>query len=120
MIMLAETPFADKIEPLSNEACMPLFDQVPNWQLAIVNNIQQLERTFSFVDFKEALVFTNRIAMLAEEVNHHPTLVTEWGRVTIRWWTHSLKGVHLNDFICAAKTDQLFEKQQNQHYLEVI
>ena len=46
---------------------------------------------------------------LAEEEGHHPALLTEWGRTTITWWTHKIKGLHRNDFIMAAKTDQLYQ-----------
>jgi 4a-hydroxytetrahydrobiopterin dehydratase len=45
--------------------------------------------------------------LLAEEEDNHPMIVTEYGRVTVTWWTHKIKGLHKNDFIMAAKTDQL-------------
>ena len=54
----------------------------------------------------QALAFTNRVSALAEAVGHHPRLVTEWGKVTITWWTHAIRDLHRNDFIMAAKTDQ--------------
>jgi 4a-hydroxytetrahydrobiopterin dehydratase len=52
--------------------------------------------------------FTNRVAVIAEEQGHHPLIVTEWGRVAVQWWTHKIKGLHRNDFIMAAKTDEIF------------
>jgi 4a-hydroxytetrahydrobiopterin dehydratase len=54
------------------------------------------------------LEFTNQVGELAEKEDHHPTILTEWGKVTVTWWTHVVKGLHLNDFISAAKTDQIF------------
>jgi 4a-hydroxytetrahydrobiopterin dehydratase len=45
----------------------------------------------------------------AEEEGHHPALLTEWGKVTVTWWTHKIGGLHHNDFIMAARTDELFE-----------
>jgi len=54
-----------------------------------------------------ALAFTNRVGALAEAEGHHPALLTEWGRVTVTWWTHKIRGLHRNDFIMAAKTDGL-------------
>ena len=45
---------------------------------------------------------------LTEEQDHHPLIITEWGRVTVQWWTHKIKGLHRNDFIMASKTDGLF------------
>src|SRR5262249_37265726 len=67
----------------------------------------QLERVFHFPSFADALAFTNQIGTLAEAEGHHPALLTEWGRVTVTWWTHKIRGLHRNDFIMAAKTDAL-------------
>ena len=82
--------------------------QVPDWQLVERDGIKRLERTFKFPDFVEALAFTNRVGELAEAEAHHPAILTEWGKVTVTWWTHKIKGLHRNDFIMAAKTDQLY------------
>jgi 4a-hydroxytetrahydrobiopterin dehydratase len=57
----------------------------------------------------EALDFTNRVGELAEQQGHHPAIITEWGKVTVTWWTHKIKGLHRNDFIMAAKTDRLYQ-----------
>lgn len=82
--------------------------QVPEWTILERNNIQQLERVFKFSDFKQALAFTQTVGELAEAEGHHPALLTEWGKVTVTWWTHTIKGLHRNDFIMAAKTDKLY------------
>jgi len=58
-------------------------------------------------ELADALAFTNRVGALAEAEGHHPALLTEWGRVTVTWWTHKIRGLHRNDFIMAAKTDAL-------------
>lgn len=84
-----------------------LHPQVPDWQVMNRDGVQQLERVFRFKNFGEALAFTNRVGEIAENEGHHPALVTEWGRVTVTWWTHKIKGLHRNDFIMAAKTDTL-------------
>ena len=81
--------------------------QVPEWRLIEVDGIQHLTRAFKFKDFAAALEFTNRVGAIAEAEGHHPRLVTEWGRVTVEWWTHVIKGLHKNDFIMAARTDLL-------------
>ncbi|HSE95394.1 MAG TPA: 4a-hydroxytetrahydrobiopterin dehydratase, partial [Methylomirabilota bacterium] len=60
-----------------------------------------------FPTFVAALDFTNRVGALAEAEGHHPALLTEWGRVTVSWWTHAIRGLHRNDFVMAAKTDRL-------------
>jgi 4a-hydroxytetrahydrobiopterin dehydratase len=66
-----------------------------------------LEKSFRFTNFSEALAFTNRVGQLADQEDHHPAILTEWGKVTVTWWTHVIKGLHKNDFIMAAKTEQL-------------
>lgn len=82
--------------------------QVPEWELVAPDGIRRLTRAFPFADFAQALEFTNRVAALAEAENHHPALLTEWGRTTVTWWTHKIRGLHLNDFVMAAKTDRLY------------
>jgi len=81
--------------------------QVPDWELIELDGIQRLQRVFSFASFADALTFTNRVGALAEQEGHHPALLTEWGRVTVTWWTHKIRALHRNDLIMAAKTDSL-------------
>jgi len=81
--------------------------EIPDWSLVEREGIVQLERVFPFASFADALAFTNRVGALAEEAGHHPALTTEWGRVTVAWWTHTIRGLDRNDFIMAAKTDAL-------------
>ena len=81
--------------------------QVPDWELVERDGIPRLERVLRFANFAEALAFTNRVGVLAEAQGHHPALLTEWGRVTVTWWTHKIHGLHRNDFVMAAKTDSL-------------
>ena len=83
-------------------------EQIPEWDIVDREGIPRLERVFRFGDFAAALEFTHRIGELAEEEGHHPALLTEWGRVTVTWWTHKIRNLHVNDFVMAAKTDHLF------------
>lgn len=83
--------------------------QVPDWTVVERDGIKRLERTFKFKDFVQALAFTNKVGDAAEADGHHPALLTEWGKVTVTWWTHKIKGLHRNDFIMAAKADQLYQ-----------
>jgi 4a-hydroxytetrahydrobiopterin dehydratase len=80
---------------------------LPGWGTHVVEGEPRLEKSFQFKNFGEALLFTDRVGKLAEEEDHHPAILTEWGRVTVTWWTHRIKGLHQNDFIMAAKTDHL-------------
>lgn len=82
--------------------------QIPAWSMVERDGVPRLERTFTFPDFTQALAFTNQVGRIAEEEGHHPAITTEWGKVTVAWWTHKIKGLHRNDFIMAAKTDQLY------------
>ena len=85
-----------------------LHPQVANWQVVEKDGIKRLERIFKLKNYAAALELTNKIAAIAEESDHHPLIVLEWGRVTVQWWTHVVKGLHKNDFIMAAKTDEIF------------
>lgn len=71
-----------------------------------VAGVSQIQRVYGFSDFEQALMFTNRVGAIAEAAGHHPALLTEWGKVTVTWWTHAIKGLHQNDFVMAAKTDE--------------
>jgi len=94
---------------VSDEELAALMKEIPDWQPIVVNNVMQLERVYTFRNFRLALAYTNKVGELAEAEGHHPEIVTEWGKVTVRWWTHAIRGLHRNDFICAAKTDELLE-----------
>jgi 4a-hydroxytetrahydrobiopterin dehydratase len=81
--------------------------QIPDWCQFEHRGEQRIERLYQVKDFKTALAFTNAIGDLAEAEAHHPAIVTEWGKVTVTWWTHTVGGLHLNDLIMAAKTDAI-------------
>lgn len=99
-------------EPTVTEAEIAvLHPEVPEWQIVERDGIKRLERAFKFKNFAQALDFTNRVGALAEAEGHHPALLTEWGRVTVTWWTHKIKGLHRNDFIMAAKTSQVYAQR---------
>jgi 4a-hydroxytetrahydrobiopterin dehydratase len=92
---------------VTDEELVKLISLIPHWHKIVVNEVMQLERVFTFKDFALALVFTNKVGALAEADFHHPSILTQWGEVTVTWWTHAIDGLHKNDFIMAAKTDEL-------------
>jgi 4a-hydroxytetrahydrobiopterin dehydratase len=92
---------------LTDDDIHRLQPQVPDWELVEIDGVKRLRRTFTFPDFASALRFTDAVGEIAEQEGHHPALLTEWGRVTVTWWTHKIRGLHQNDFIMAAKTDEL-------------
>ena len=85
-----------------------LMTQVPDWDIIDDEGVGKLEKDFQFENFVQALEFSNKVGELAENENHHPAILVEWGRVTVTWWTHKIGGLHHNDFVAASKTDQLF------------
>jgi len=102
-----------KGEPtVTDEEIAGLHPQVPGWNIVQPEGIKRLERVFKFDNFVGALAFTDKIGELAEAEGHHPALLTEWGRVTVTWWTHKIRGLHRNDFIMAAKTDGLYAAER--------
>jgi 4a-hydroxytetrahydrobiopterin dehydratase len=94
---------------ISQDELAQLIRNIPDWSAIVRDDVMQLERLFKFSNFEKALAFTNKVGAMAESQGHHPALLTEWGQVRVTWWSHSIKGLHQNDFICAAKTDLLLD-----------
>ena len=88
----------------------PLMAALPEWRADTHGDQSKLVRVYSFKDFITALEFTNRVGHLAEEVDHHPILTLQWGKVRIEWWTHEIGGLHRNDFVMAARCDLAYEE----------
>jgi len=93
---------------LSPEQIAELLPQVAGWVTHEEEEILQLEKTFKFSDFAQAMAFANQITSIAETNDHHPSLLVQYGSVTVSWWSHSIGGLHLNDFVLAAKTNRAF------------
>jgi len=83
-----------------------LLSEINGWVL-IDEPINKIQKVFSFKSYKDSVDFSNKVASLADDEDHHPQIVLEWGKVTVIWWSHKIEGLHKNDFICAAKTDKL-------------
>lgn len=94
-------------ESLSETEYAALLQQIPGWKIDIEAGVAQLSKTYRFANFSQALAFTNQVGRIAEAQDHHPALLTEWGKVTVRWWSHSVSGLQRNDFIMAARTDEV-------------
>ena len=98
-------------QPALDEAELAQLPQrLPEWRVEPVAGVPHLTRAFTFPDFASALAFTNTIGALAEAEGHHPALLTEWGKVTVSWWTHAIHGLHHNDVVMAAKTDDAYAR----------
>jgi len=91
----------------SQEEINEFMPQLQGWELIEIDGMKRLKKTFKFDNFEDALSFTNKIGVLCGQEGHHPAILTEWGKVTVTWWSHKINGLHVNDFIMAAKTDAL-------------
>lgn len=101
-------PCTGSLPPATAEEIDNYKTQIPDWDLVTENSELRLQRVYQFPDFQKAIAFTNSVGEIAEAQGHHPTLLTEWGKVTVTWWTHAINGLHQNDFIMAAKTDKAY------------
>ncbi len=93
---------------VSDEDLKLLMPNIPDWQVIVVDGVMQLSREFGFRNFEQAMAFSNRVGEIAETEDHHPAILTEWGKVTVSWWSHKIKGLHKNDLIMAARTDEVY------------
>ena len=98
-------PCEGGLEPLKGEKLADFGESIHgHW---IIEGEHHLSREFGFKDFKEALTFANSIGEIAEEEGHHPDILVSWGKVGVTIWTHAIDGLSENDFILAAKIDEL-------------
>lgn len=108
---------------LTKEACVPcrggvptlteaetakLLPEVPGWSVQVRDGIPRIEKAFVFDDFVGAMDFARRVGDVAEIEGHHPDLHVSWGRVVVETWTHKIKGLHKNDFVLAAKVEDVY------------
>jgi len=93
--------------PLEETVAKALLEQLPGWEIVTVAGVATLQRDYKFKNFVEALAFSNKVGELAEQRQHHPDILTAWGRVNLTWYTHAISGLHRNDFRCAAACDKL-------------
>ena len=95
---------------VTNEELSEFQPMIPDWELLEIDGVDRLENSFKFNNFIDAMAFSIQVGIISEAEGHHPAILTEWGKVKVSWWTHKIKGLHKNDFIMAAKTDQLYSE----------
>ncbi len=98
---------------LTHEETTLLMSQLSGWQISEEKTIPQISKNFVFKNFLQAMAFANAVGELAEQENHHPCICIEWGKVAISWWTHSVDGLFINDFIMADRCNQLYLQAGN-------
>ncbi|MHA2386393.1 MAG: 4a-hydroxytetrahydrobiopterin dehydratase [Candidatus Thorarchaeota archaeon] len=99
-------PCRGGIPPLETPRISEMMHIVPGWTLTR-EGIDKIEKKFKFKNFKKAMTFVNKVADVANEQDHHPDIFIHWNEVTLTFYTHAIKGLHDNDFIMAAKIDEL-------------
>ena len=98
-------PCEGGVEPLKGEKLTPYMSELKNeWQ---VEKEFKITHSFKFEDYIKTMAFVNQVAELSEAEGHHPVLHVYWGKVDIELWTHTVSGLSENDFILAAKIDEL-------------
>jgi len=103
-------PCRGGVPPLTDEAIARLQPEVPEWQVVEEEGVRRLRREFRFKDFRGAMDFAIAVGELAEREQHHPDLHVAWGKVIVETWTHKIRGLHQNDFVLAAKTDEIYAR----------
>ena len=101
-------PLKGKEHALHPDETHRLIDQLPGWKFG--DDESDIGKAFKFPDFAHALAFVNAIGWIAEKENHHPDIELGWGKCTVRFSTHDVGGLSINDFISAAKVEALVEK----------
>jgi 4a-hydroxytetrahydrobiopterin dehydratase len=103
------TPCRGGIPPLFDVKINQMLPSVPGWERIKENGYDKIRRRYKFKNFVKAIEFTNRVAQIAEEEGHHPDIFIQWNIVELTLWTHAINGLHENDFILAAKIDEMKE-----------
>ncbi len=95
---------ADDEAPISMDAVDRWLVQLPGWRIEAEPH-PNVCKTFDVKAFSGAIAFAAAIGRIADDADHHPRLTLDWGRVEVRWWTHTIGGLHGNDFVMAARTE---------------
>ncbi len=90
---------------MTHDEAVAYLAQVSEWSLS--SDGKEIMRTWMFPDFAQAMIFVNSVADIAEEQGHHPDIYIWYNKVELKLSTHSIKGLSENDFIVAAKIDEL-------------
>ncbi|MBD3408162.1 MAG: 4a-hydroxytetrahydrobiopterin dehydratase [Candidatus Lokiarchaeota archaeon] len=106
-------PCKGDIPPLKDWKISEMMNIVTGWKL-ITSGPDKIEKSYKFEDFKESMKFVNEVAELAEKEGHHPDISIHWNKVTLTLWTHAIDGLHENDFIMAAKIDDLLDDESSE------
>ncbi|MBT8080698.1 MAG: 4a-hydroxytetrahydrobiopterin dehydratase [Gammaproteobacteria bacterium] len=103
-------PCEGGVEPLTEVAAQNMLGELhPDWQLS--DDAKWISREFEFPAFARTIAFVNAVAWIATTEGHHPRLIVDYGRCTVKFRTTAIDGLSENDFICAAKVDRVAADQ---------
>lgn len=98
-------PCEGGVDPLTEPEIRNLLKQVPGWAY----DSGRISRTYEFKNYYQTMAFVNAAAWISHREDHHPDMTVGFGKVRVEYWTHAIDGLSVNDFICAAKLDRLFD-----------
>lgn len=99
-------PCEGGVAPMGHDEAAGMMDRLDDdWALS--EDAREIHRDFHFKGFYKTMAFVNAVAWIANAENHHPDLEVGWGHCKVRYSTHAIGGLSMNDFICAAKIDAL-------------
>ena len=91
---------------MAQEQAEEYMEKIPGW--ALIDG--HIEKEFKFENYIQGLEFAYALGKTAEEEDHHPDMLIQWGRVKVTLITHAIKGLSDNDFIMAAKAEEIYRK----------
>ncbi len=104
-------PCEGGLPPLVRDMATEMLNEIPGWQL--LDSPDRILRRFTFDNFVKAMDFAQKVGELAETEGHHPDIGIGWGYCSVEFYTHKIKGLHENDFIMAARVNELYEAKKS-------
>ena len=96
--------------PKASEGSLSNFlTKYSDWSMSNDVEFPQITRVYKFSKYTLGLEFVNLVAELSDAEGHHPDIILEYGKVTVKWWSHKIQNLHENDFIMAAKCDLIYD-----------
>lgn len=101
-------PCTGDVPALTDDQINDLHMTTPMWKVTEADGVKRLRRTFDFDNYLDGVEFASRVGKAANDQDHHPTITIRYKKVDVEWYTHAVKGLHRNDFVMAAKSDEMF------------
>ena len=103
---------SDTAEAASEDQITNFATSCPKWEIKTELDVIFLTRTYLFPDFVQAFAFAEKVGIIAEQADHHPRIIIEYGKTRVDWWSHKIASIHPLDLKLAADTDELFKTNE--------